>query len=156
MTRKRARTVSVSALPLATERPAFAHLGGAPRRRARIGLTPLIDVVFILLVFFMLASSFLDERAIDVDAPAARLAGASMEGALLLEIRDDGLRLSGRLMSEAQLAERLRVHAARNPQQRVVIRPTSGVSLQRAVRLLDLVTANGLSQVSFAGGGPAG
>ncbi len=39
------------------------------RRRALISLTPLIDVVFILLVFFMLPSSFLDWRAIDLDPP---------------------------------------------------------------------------------------
>ncbi|WP_193367134.1 ExbD/TolR family protein [Pelagibius marinus] len=134
--------------------------GGAPRRRARIGLTPLIDVVFILLVFFMLASSFLQDRAIQVDAPAARLAGASPEGALLLELRADGLRLSGRPLSEARLAEELRAHAARNPRQRVMLRPAPGVSLQRAVSLLDLVLAAGLPEVSFAGAGagagPAG
>lgn len=150
-------TAPASVLPLPTEGPPLIKgIGGAPRRRARIGLTPLIDVVFILLVFFMLASSFLDERAIDVDAPAARLAGASMEGALLLEVRGTGLRLSGRPVTEAQLADQLRVHAARNPNQRVVIRPAPGVALQRAVGLLDLVTAAGLSQVSFAGNRPAG
>lgn len=149
-------TVPASALPPPTEAPAFRSLGGPPRRRARIGLTPLIDVVFILLVFFMLASSFLDERAIDVDAPAARLAGASIEGALLLEVRGDGLRLAARSVSEAQLVELLGEHAARDPQQRVVIRPLPGVSLQRTVDLLDLVTAAGLSRVSFAGKGPAG
>ena len=129
-----------------------ASFGGGPRRRARIGLTPLIDVVFILLVFFMLASSFLDERAIAVDAPAAKLGGSSMEGALLVELRVDGLRLSGKRVGEAQLAAELAGHAARNPNQRVLIKPAEGVSLQRAVALLDRVLAAGLSQVSFARG----
>ncbi|OOC09384.1 ExbD/TolR family protein, partial [Thioalkalivibrio halophilus] len=41
---------------------------GRPRRRNLISLTPLIDVVFILLVFFMLASSFLDWRAVELEA----------------------------------------------------------------------------------------
>jgi len=130
-------------------------LGGGPRRRARIGLTPLIDVVFILLVFFMLASSFLDERAIDVDAPAAKLGGASLEGALLVELRPSGLRLSGRDLSEAELLAELAEHAARDPRRRVIIKPARGVSLQRAVALLDRVLAAGLSEVSFARG-PAG
>src|SRR3546814_1065083 len=62
------------------------------RRRASISLTPLIDVVFILLIFFMLASSFLDERAIEIDSPAAALGGTSLEGALFVELRGDGLR----------------------------------------------------------------
>lgn len=121
-----------------------------PRRRARIGLTPLIDVVFILLVFFMLASSFLDERAIEVAAPPTSLGGASMEGAVLLELRPDGPRLSGRAVSEAELAARLAEHAARNPAQRIVIKPARGVSLQQTVGLLDRVLAAGLTQISFA------
>ncbi len=119
------------------------------RRRARIGLTPLIDVVFILLVFFMLASSFLDERAIAVGLPASSLGGASVEGALLIELRAEGLRLSGAPVTAAQLTERLGVHAERNPDQRVLIKPAPGVSLQRAVALLDRVVAAGLRQVSF-------
>ncbi|MGF1629115.1 MAG: ExbD/TolR family protein [Kiloniellaceae bacterium] len=119
------------------------------RRRARISLTPLIDVVFILLVFFMLASSFLDERAIKVDAPAATLGGSSMEGALLVELQSDGLRLAGQRLTGAQLFARLADHAARNPAQRVLIKPAQGVSLQDAVGLLDQVMASGLTQVSF-------
>ena len=150
--------VSASPPPISGRAPgAFGpgRLGGGPRRRARIGLTPLIDVVFILLVFFMLASSFLDERAIEVDAPAARLGGSSMEGALLVELRPEGLRLAGRRITEAQLMAQLAEHAARNVNQRVLIKPARGISLQRAVALLDGVLAAGLTQVSFARG-PAG
>lgn len=125
--------------------------GFAPRRkhRARISLTPLIDVVFILLVFFMLASSFLDERAFQVDAPAARLGGESLEGAVLIEVRTDGLRLAGARLTPAQLNARLVEHAARNPAQRVLIKPAPGVPLQQAVAILDRVIAGGLSDVSF-------
>lgn len=125
------------------------HFARAPRRRACISLTPLIDVVFILLVFFMLASSFLDERAFQVDAPAARLGGESLEGAVLIELRADGLRLAGARLTPAQLDARLVEHAARNPAQRVLIKPAPGVPLQRAVALLDRVIASGLSEVSF-------
>ena len=62
--------LSISAQP---QRLADSFGQRASRRRALIGLTPLIDVVFILLVFFMLASSFLDWRAIDLTAPARGL-----------------------------------------------------------------------------------
>ena len=123
--------------------------GGKRRHRARISLTPLIDVVFILLVFFMLASSFLDERALKVDAPAAALGGGSLEGALLVELRGDGFRLSGQRLGGEALMARLADHAARNPNQRVLIKPAPGVSLQRAVALLDRVAATGLTRVSF-------
>ena len=137
-------TAPASASPLPTSR-----FRQRPRRRARISLTPLIDVVFILLVFFMLASSFLDERAIKVGAPAAALGGSSLEGALLVELRRDGLRLARERVALPQLMARLGEHAARNPRQRVLIKPAPGVSLQDAVTLLDQVSASGLSDVSF-------
>ena len=57
------------------------------RKRPLVSLTPLIDVVFILLVFFMLATSFLDWRAIDLDAPVQAAAGNAADNALLVEIR---------------------------------------------------------------------
>lgn len=137
-------TAQASASPPPTRR-----FSRGPRRRARISLTPLIDVVFILLIFFMLASSFLDERAIKLAAPAAALGGASLEGALLIELRRDGLRLAGERLVLPQLMARLAEHAARNPAQRVLIEPAPGVSLQDAVALLDRVAASGLSEVSF-------
>src|SRR3546814_18207863 len=88
---------------------------GRPRRRASISLTPLIDVVFILLIFFMLATSFVDDRAIEVGAPAAKLGGASLEGALLVELRPDGLRLAGERLTAPQLLGRPPGPAARTP-----------------------------------------
>jgi biopolymer transport protein ExbD len=97
----------------------------------------------------MLASSFLDERAFQVAAPAARLGGQSLEGAVLIELRTDGLRLSGVPLAPAQLEARLAEHAARNPAQRMLIKPAPGVSLQQAVAILDRVVASGLSDVSF-------
>lgn len=123
------------------------------RRRARISLTPLIDVVFILLVFFMLASNFLDERAIQAATPAARVGGASLEGALLVELRSDGLRMGGQPLTQADLLTRLGDHAARNPGQRVLVKPAAGILLQQAVTLLDRIVASGLSEVSFIGDG---
>lgn len=155
-------TAQVSASPAPSDRFApggpgirgigASGFGGRRRHRARISLTPLIDVVFILLVFFMLASSFLDERALKIDAPAAAVGGSSMAGALLVELRGDGLRLAGQRLTADQLASRLAEHAARNPEQRVLIKPAPGVSLQGAVALLDRITAAGLTQVSFVSG----
>jgi biopolymer transport protein ExbD len=137
-------TAQTSASPAPTNR-----LLRGPRRRARISMTPLIDVVFILLVFFMLASSFLDERTIKVDSPAAALGGTSLEGALLVELRRDGLRLAGERLTAPQLLARLAEHAARNPRQRVLVKPAPGVSLQDAVTLLDRIAGSGLTDVSF-------
>jgi biopolymer transport protein ExbD len=122
------------------------------RRRAAISLTPLIDVVFILLVFFMLASSFIDWRSITLATPAPAGASASMDGAMLVELRADGtLRLSGEVMTPEQLAGRLRQRLAEAPDQRVLVRAGRGVALQPAVALLDRLGTLGVRDLSLIG-----
>lgn len=129
--------------------PATSALRRPKARRALISLTPLIDVVFILLVFFMLASSFLDWRSIDLNTPAQAAAGSSMEGALLIDLRTDGLRLAGRRLSLDALDAQVRMRLAEKPGQRVLVRPQAGVTLQRAVRVLDRLSAAGVTDLSL-------
>jgi len=119
------------------------------QRRSPISLTPLIDVVFILLVFFMLASSFLDWRAIDLNAPGKAAASASMAGAMLVEIRRDGLRLAGQRIALPDLAARVGAKIRETPDQRVIVQPAAGVVLQDAVAVLDALSAAGVRDLSL-------
>ncbi|MBO6948073.1 MAG: biopolymer transporter ExbD [Rhodospirillales bacterium] len=118
------------------------------RRRAIISMTPLIDVVFILLVFFMLASSFMDWRTLELGVAKAGGTG-KMAGAMLVELRGDDLRLSGRTMSEDDVLQTLRQRFLADPAQKVLIKPAPGVPLQRAVALIDRIAAAGGKEVSF-------
>ena len=121
-----------------------------PRRRRRlISLTPLIDVVFILLVFFMLASSFLDWRSITLAAPSAGTASAALEGALLVEVQGQGLRLSGRPVAIDELESAIRARLAEKPDLAIVVKPAAGIPLQRAVAVLDRLTAAGATRLSL-------
>jgi len=56
-------------------------MGFERRRRAStiLNLTPLIDIVFLLLVFFMLTSHFIEDQAIDVDLPKAKNGNEAIE-----------------------------------------------------------------------------
>ena len=139
--------VCASLLP----RPANSPFGPPARKRRLISLTSLIDVVFILLIFFMLVTNLVDGRAIDLDAPARAAAGASMEGALLVEVRPGGVRLSGEPMSLDALLARVGKRLAQQPDQRVLIAPATGVSLQEAVEVLDRLAAAGATTLSLAG-----
>ncbi len=118
-------------------------------RRPLVSLTPLIDVVFILLIFFMLASSFLDWRAIALNAPPAAGGASSIEGALLVEVMPGRLRLAGETLSLDALAERIGRQVALVPERRVVIKPAKGVSLQQAVQVLDRLTLAGAGNLSL-------
>ena len=130
------------------------RLASNPRRRRNlISLTPLIDVVFILLVFFMLASSFLDWRAIELDPPQRAGGGDAMTGAMLVEVRADGLRLAGEAIELPMLAERLRQQSDADPDLRIMIQPGEGVSLQRTVDVLDRLDQADIDNVSLIGSG---
>lgn len=115
------------------------------RRRALISLTPLIDVVFILLVFFMLASSFLDWRAVELStAEAASTASAEDTNSLVLTVTENGLALVGEPMqlagAEREIRARLRAGTAGTV---VRVEIGEGVSLQRVIRVAEMVQRAG-------------
>ncbi|MCA8928411.1 MAG: biopolymer transporter ExbD [Alphaproteobacteria bacterium] len=137
--------MAASSLPLFRTAP-------EPRRRALIGLTPLIDMVFILLIFFMLASSFQDWRVIPVSAAGPVGGGAGPKGALLVQVRPDGLRLGGHPLGPEALAARVQAQMAAAPDRRVLVEPAPGVPLQAAVAVLDRLAAAGARNLSLTGG----
>ena len=125
----------------------------ARRPPARISLTPLIDVVFILLVFFMLASNFFDWRAIPLQASGSG-AGGAMRGALLVEVTRQGPRLAGEALPLPELAGRLLARRADDPDQPILILPRDGVETGALVAVLDRLAAEGLRDLTLVGDGP--
>jgi biopolymer transport protein ExbD len=123
-------------------------------RRSVITLTPLIDVVFILLVFFMLASSFVDWRVLQVGMALGGV-GQGSTGVFLVEVREGDIRLSGVAMNTDGLAQRLRMRPAKSPDTRVLVKPAAGVDLQRAIDIVDVIAGLGVKDVSFVETGGA-
>lgn len=116
-----------------------------------ISLTPLIDVVFILLVFFMLASSFLDWRSINLTVSSGVGAATSDQRAILISLKSDGSIIVGsRPVSKQALRPVMTAKLAEDREQRVVIRSDTGVPLQRAVNTLDLLRTIGATNVSLS------
>ncbi len=121
-----------------------------PSRRL-ISLTPLIDVVFILLVFFMLASSGLDWRAVDLTISGGSGDAQSPSRAIQIRLKADGsLSLGAETMDIDALRTRMSATIAEAPQRQIVIRSEPGVRLQRAIDTLDLLKAEGAGNISFS------
>ncbi len=130
----------------ASAQPRLAREG---RRRGRLPLTPLIDVVFILLIFFMLASSFADWRSLRLAVAGPSGAAPSAEGAMLVDLRPEGLRLGGATVSAEAFEARLAARLAAEPDLRVLVRPAPGVDVQGAVALTDRLEALGVSRAAL-------
>lgn len=123
------------------------------RRRSLISLTPLIDVVFILLLFFMLAYSLSDEHQIQLDTPAATHAPSGVAGSLLVDVRTDGVRYAGRYIPLDQLVQRVASARIGHPERRVLVRSGAGVTVQDTVRVLDALSNAGITHISLMEGG---
>ena len=123
-----------------------------PRENVEINLASLIDVVFILLVFFMLASSFVDWRAIELAPPAAAGAGQAQRAATLVEVRRDGLSLAGEPLALEELVLRVAGELALQPERPVLVRTESGVTLEAVVAVLDRLAAAGASDLTLLRG----
>ncbi len=119
------------------------------RRRARLPLTPLIDVVFILLIFFMLASSFADWRSLRLAVAGPAGGAPSAEGALLVDLRPEGLRLGGASVSAEAFEARLAARLEGAPDLQVLVRPAPGVDVQDAVALMDRLEALGVARAAL-------
>ena len=115
-------------------------------------LTPMIDVVFLLLIFFMLATTFADpEREIDLDLPeaASSLVKDVDREELIINVSSDGTVSLGnqRLTSDALLSEL--VQAARvNPERSVTIRGDREARHEAIVAVMDACGQAGLRNLA--------
>lgn len=120
--------------------------GAHPKRRL-ISLTPLIDVVFILLVFFMLASSFMEWRLVDLQL-GGEGGGEVDPSAARVHLTAEGIRHEDRLWEVDELLAQLEGQGA----ERIRLEVGKGVTLQRAVDLMTRLRTLPGASVSLAGG----
>ena len=122
------------------------------RRAGTIGLTPLIDVVFILLLFFMLSTQFDDYRAIPVNVPGeVGAAAASDDPPLSLLLLGSGeVRIAGKVEVEpGALDQHPLMRDALAGGRKVRLQGEATVSLQSLVSLMDRLAAMGIEGLAL-------
>jgi biopolymer transport protein ExbD len=127
------------------------RLKGQPRRRGRIEMIPLIDVVFLLLIFFIYAMlSMTIHKGIPVLLPKAKTSLIDKEEYLSIGItRDHRIFLDDREVPMEGLLQRLRERRKEQPQLRVFISGDRRIPYEWVVKVLDTVRTSGLSKVSL-------
>ncbi len=118
---------------------------GAPRPTRRPSLTPMIDVVFLLLIFFMLAARFGVEETLPL-APAGASGEAYTGPPRLVTIAPAELRLNGVPVPPEALAGELGGLMA-GPGELVVLRPVEGAELGRLAEVLALLRGAGITRL---------
>ncbi|MCC5954891.1 MAG: biopolymer transporter ExbD [Natronohydrobacter sp.] len=117
----------------------------SPRPARRPSLTPMIDVVFLLLVFFMLAARFGQDVGLTL-APAGS-DGERYEGPpRLVEFDAEGLWLNGAAIAREDLADALDALMP-HPEALVILRPRDGANVQDLTRLTEMLQGAGIARV---------
>ncbi|RPE71343.1 biopolymer transport protein ExbD [Pacificibacter maritimus] len=113
-------------------------LGFTERPRRRPSLTPMIDVVFLLLVFFMLASRFGTDMVIPL--PLAGGGGTYTGAPRLIDVTPNELRLNKTPMSLAQIIQEL-AKLTENPSDAIVLRGLEDANLQHVISVHEALAA---------------
>ncbi len=118
---------------------------------SEINLTPMLDVTFIMLIFFIVTSSFVKEAGIDVSRPAAQTAEKKQQGSIMVAITEDGhVWIDKREVDiRAVRANIERLHAE-NPKGGVVIQADEDSKNGLLVQVMDAARLAGIESVSIA------
>ena len=121
-------------------------------KKARIEIVPMIDTIFFLLVFFMIASlSMAQYRGVQVNLPkAATGSQPPAETAMLTLTKEGALYLNKQAMERGALLEALRGQLSAKPDLLVLINADDGVEHGRVVELLDKARQAGATRLSIA------
>ena len=127
------------------------------RRRARgeedseVNLTPMLDVVFIMLIFFIVTASFVKEAGIDVNRPDAATAEKKERGNILVAITSNGqIWIDKRQVDPRALRANIERLYAENPQGSVVIQADKESRNGLLVQVMDAARMAGVFNVSIA------
>lgn len=120
------------------------------KHHAVIEMTPMIDIVFLLLIFFLVATTFREEeREMQIALPFASSSApiSTMLKELIVNVTEDGgIIVGGRRVDEPEFRNIVKEAVAANPEQKVTVRGDRGTVYANVVRVLDACKAEGIQE----------
>lgn len=118
---------------------------------ADIDITPMLDIVFIMLIFFIVTATFVKESGIDVTRPDAETAVKQNRVAILIAIRDNNeIWINRRKIDLASVRANVEKLHAENPQGGAVIQADRQAETGVLVEIMDQVRLAGVGAISIA------
>ncbi len=118
---------------------------------SNIDMTPMLDVVFIMLIFFIVTASFVKEAGIDVNRPDAATAVKKDRANILVAISDKGeIWINKRRIDKRAVQANIERLHAENPQGTVVIQADKKATTETLIAVMDASRAAGVFDVSIA------
>ena len=121
------------------------------QEEGEIDLTPMLDVVFIMLIFFIVTTSFIKETGIDPQRPEAETAYKQERGNILIAINSVGdVWMNKRKVELGQVRQMVEQAKNESPESSVVIIADEKASTGVLIDLMDQVRLGGVSNISVA------
>jgi biopolymer transport protein ExbD len=118
---------------------------------AEINLTPMLDVVFIMLIFFIVTASFVKESGLDVNRPDAPTAVKKESANILVAIgASNEIWISGRRIDPRAVRANIERMHAENPEGSVIIQADKKAFTETLVLVMDSARQAGVFKVSIA------
>ena len=119
------------------------------QRRASVDMSPLIDVVFLLLIFFAVTTTFLEQSGMDLELPESSTAPATTVEAIIVEISGGGeIRLDGEAVTADALEQRVAA-LDEDDRAKITVRADRSIDLGTWVRVLDALRKGGAEGISL-------
>lgn len=127
------------------------RLRARPEAKSDIDLSPLIDMVFILLIFFMVSTTFVKDMKVDIERPGAQSASPASTKALRINI-DSGsnIYIDGNPVRPWMVQSRVRDHLESSGQGSVLVITDRRVPAERLVEVVDQCRLAGAEDVGVA------
>lgn len=120
---------------------------GAPE----INMAPLLDMVFILLIFFLVTTSFVKEAGVDVERPVAKSAETKAATNMIIGIdRDGGVYMQGKRIDVRSVQPRMKQYVMETPKGSVVIAADKQSTTNTLIQVLDGCRMAGVKNISIA------
>lgn len=118
---------------------------------AAIDLTPMLDVVFIMLIFFIVTTSFVKETGVDINRPSAATAQKKSKGNILIAIKPNGeIWIDKRQIDVRAIRANIQRLKAKFPASSVIIQSDAEAKTGILVKVMDQIRLAGVQNISIA------
>ena len=128
-----------------------APISQAVAEEEEINITPMLDVVFILLIFFIVTANFIKEPGLEVNRPDSETAEPTENAAILIAVgANDEVYMDGRRIDVRQVKANVVKMLADNPQGSVVIQADERAVADTIIKVMDGAREAGVNAISLA------
>ncbi len=119
--------------------------------KPEISMAPLVDIVFLLLIFFMVTTVFPENDGLVIEKPSSENAAALSDEKIIIKLSQQGIAyLDNRAVTADDIERLLKIKLVRKPQQMVTVHADRRATTEALINVIDAAKAGGARQLGIA------